>query len=102
MKANLSKLVDGCVDAHVNSALTKDARSHFRALIQHAYDLGVRDAQEDARQEDLKRRQEAASQGTSQKLQGNGIEKTSREASQGSPGILTTDEERAKKAIASL
>lgn len=47
MKANLAKLVDGCLDAHINSATSKDAAKQFRALIAHAYDLGVRDEKEE-------------------------------------------------------
>lgn len=50
MMVHLTKLVEGCVDAHINSPTTKDASKHFRALIQHAYDIGVRDAKEEARQ----------------------------------------------------
>lgn len=50
MKVNLSKLVDGCIDAHVTAATTKDAAKHFRALIQHAYDIGVKDGKEDIKE----------------------------------------------------
>ena len=47
MKANLTKLVEGCVDAHVKAPTTKHARMEFRALIAHAYELGVRDEKEE-------------------------------------------------------
>lgn len=47
MKENLAKLADACVEAHINANSTMDAKRSFKALIQQAYELGVRDHAEE-------------------------------------------------------
>lgn len=51
MKPNLSNLVNACVEAHIKSSTTLDAKRQFNSLIQLAYDLGVNDAKEESQSE---------------------------------------------------
>lgn len=103
---NLTKLVEGCVDAHINSSCTKDASKQFRALIQHAYDIGVIDGKKDCEAKHPKSgNQKEADKGSSQK-EGGQEAKGSRqgEGSQdgGSVSGRVTDAAAAAKAAADL
>ena len=64
MKIPLMSLVDACVQTHMKSSTTKDAMNSFKALIQQAYEIGVRDEKEEE-----KSRQESSSKEKSQESQ---------------------------------
>ena len=51
MQDFVTKIVDACVETHLNANTTRDARKAFSALISHTYNEGMKDGQEKARQE---------------------------------------------------
>ncbi len=108
MKQDLSKLVEGCVEAHVTAAATRDARNQFRALITHAYELGVKDGKEEEVQARNKvgsdKKTSPQSQGQnkgqgSEGLQNHQSSGSGKEDAQGAQGVLKHD---AASALAKL
>lgn len=96
MMVNLSKLVDGCVDAHITAVSTKDASKAFRALIQHAYDIGVKDGKESIQQK-------ASSKGGKESHKEKPHQEGPKESAQGAGGAVLEDEKaKAAKAVAAL
>lgn len=75
MNQNLSQLVEGCIDTHVTASSTRDARTNFRALITHAYELGAKDAHEEITSRENRSVQKEVHQGQA-KGQSEGREKS--------------------------